>query len=127
MLSWLNRELHAENGFSLSPRSARESIETLLMNGHKVATARLGTQLAGYALWWERSESIYIRHFVIRPELRRQGIGLAFARILMRRLPKDKTLRLDARTRSARAFWRAVGFRTAVRGFRYPGDEESAR
>ncbi|MEO0427777.1 MAG: GNAT family N-acetyltransferase [Pseudomonadota bacterium] len=126
MLAWLNRDLHVENGFRVSPRAARDSILALRRAGYGIVVARLGRMTAGYALWWEGASSVYVRHFVVRPELRRQGVGRAFARLLLTDLPREKDVRLDARTRAARTFWLSVGFRAEGHGLCY-AREESAR
>ncbi|MEM7499568.1 MAG: GNAT family N-acetyltransferase [Pseudomonadota bacterium] len=127
MLAWLNHDLHGENGFQLTATAARESIAALRRSGYAIAVARLGRMTAGYALWRVGPQSVYVRHFVIRPELRRQGMGRAFAYLLLDHLPRSKDVRLDVRTRAARAFWLTVGFRPALGGLRYARNEESAK
>lgn len=65
---------------------------------------------------WENHDGIggTIRDFYIAPEVRRQGVGTRFARLIMERLDDEGCHRIDLNVRhdnpAALAFWQAQGF-----------------
>ncbi|MEM6678816.1 MAG: GNAT family N-acetyltransferase [Pseudomonadota bacterium] len=127
-MAFLACNLHKANGVSLAPSAASRLLEGLMARGDRLGVARLGRMTAGYALWRERRRGIYLRHFVVRPDLRRRGIGRAFARLLLMELPGNRPVFLHTRRREAQTFWTAVGFRPRLGGgLRYDRNEESAR
>lgn len=71
-------------------------------------------QAVGYALYRPDADTIHLRHFFIRPEFRRCGLGrAAFERLRREIWPPGVRLTVNVLCHNAPgvAFWRAVGFR----------------
>jgi len=72
-----------------------------------------GSNAVGYALYRQTPEYVYLRHFFVQPDYRRQGIGRA-ALTWLRQNPwgAARRVRVDVLARNAAgiAFWRAIGF-----------------
>lgn len=67
----------------------------------------------GYALFREEPEYIYLRHFYVKNEHRREGKGRAAMEWLRRQYwPLNQRLRLEVLVNNAAglAFWKSVGF-----------------
>lgn len=69
-------------------------------------------ETVGYAIYKEYVEEIYLRHFFIRRNLRRKGLGQAAMALLIQEIwpPKRLTVEALSRNQTAIAFWRAMGF-----------------
>ena len=71
-------------------------------------------ETVGYALYRPDTDATHLRHFFIRPESRRHGLGWAAFALLRREVwPPDTRVTVDVLCHNAAgvAFWRAVGFR----------------
>lgn len=66
-----------------------------------------------YVAYRDDGEYLYLRHFFVSRDYRRQGFGQkAIALLLSEILPIDRMVRLDVliNNRQAHAFWKSVGF-----------------
>jgi GNAT superfamily N-acetyltransferase len=70
-------------------------------------------QPIGYALYRRDPAYVYLRHFYVRPEYRRRGVGRAAIEWLWQHAWGGRRVRVDVLVGNAAgvAFWRAVGFR----------------
>ena len=69
--------------------------------------------LGGYALYQEQEAELYLRHFFVVRNRRRQGLGRQAINLLIYSIwPADKRLTVSvlARNQGALAFWKAVGY-----------------
>jgi GNAT superfamily N-acetyltransferase len=69
---------------------------------------------AGYALFRQEPECIYLRHLFIKSEHRRKGLGRASMALLWEEVwNRPNRVRIDVLTgnEAGRAFWQAMGFR----------------
>ena len=67
----------------------------------------------GYALYRWMPEFVYLRHFFVRPEFRRRGVGRAALAWLCANVWRDaRRVRVDVLSHNAAGavFWRATGF-----------------
>lgn len=90
-----------------------ERMEVWLASEYSALLFEENGAVVAYALYSEQPEKIYLRHFFVVRQRRRQGIGRAALRILRSKIwPKDKRLTVDVLIRNAAAiaFWRAVGY-----------------
>lgn len=81
---------------------------------YHVLVFRNGARICGYAAWCTEERGIYLRHFFICRDQRRQGLGRIIIDWLRRdHFPKDQPLQLEAAiwNKDAIAFWRAIGFK----------------
>jgi GNAT superfamily N-acetyltransferase len=117
LLAELNRQLDEDEPHphplplsALNERMARW-IET---GEYDVLLFRRGERIAGYATWRMEDRGVYVRHFFICRDQRRQGLGRAVMKLLCRDvLPKDAPIQIDAviGNKDGIAFWHAIGFR----------------
>ena len=76
-------------------------------------------KVAGYCVFREEKDYLYIRQFYIEPAFRRKGMGKKSFEWLRKRLWRNhKVLRLDVLVGNTRgcSFWKALGFKTRVLG-----------
>ncbi len=69
---------------------------------------------AAYALWQDRGNDIFLRHFFVHREHRRRGIGRRALRLLEDTiLPPDRRIVLEVLENNdrGRRFWFAMGYR----------------
>lgn len=122
-LAWA---LHQTNDVALSPAEARGTLAPLVVAGHRLRVGRIGTMPVAYALWRERHETLYVRHFVVSPQHRRLGLGTRFLALLLDHWPAHKDVWLHCQTAPARAFWAAKGFRRTQGAMRLTRPFEAA-
>jgi len=80
---------------------------------YDVLLFRRGDRVVGYAAWRLEDRGVYLRHFFICRDQRRQGWGRAAMRLLRRDVfPKDRPVQIESTigNKSAIAFWHAIGF-----------------
>lgn len=68
---------------------------------------------AGYALYKNEAEWVYLRQFFVRPERRRQGLGRAAMKWLLENVWRESPrIRLDVLVGNENGiqFWRSLGF-----------------
>ncbi len=86
---------------------------THLILFHRENLPVTGPQVVGYLLYTQDEKEVYLRHFFVSREHRRQGLGrLAIDLARTRLWPKDRRLRVDVlvHNEAGLAFWRAAGF-----------------
>ena len=115
LLGGWNRQLIRDEG-----HRSQASVEELtgrmqgwLRGEYKGLVYLAGEQPVGYALYRLEAEGVYLRHFFICADQRRQGFGREAFRILREEVwPKGQRVSVVALCRNAPgiAFWRALGF-----------------
>ncbi|MFO1095602.1 MAG: GNAT family N-acetyltransferase [Planctomycetaceae bacterium] len=116
LLGELNYQLIRDEGHrnSMSPTELAERMSGWLHAGHHAVLFETEHRPAGYALFREEPEHVYVRQFFVCREFRRQGIGRqAMEWLRGHAWPDAARLRIDVLVGNAAgiAFWRAVGFR----------------
>ncbi len=116
LLAAMNRQLILDEGHSNPmPESELEARmrDWLGRHEYEVTMADFGDSCIGYALWQRQEFCLYVRHFFIAAEYRRQGFGREAMRWMREKLWHDKArIRLDVLVDNLRGigFWRALGF-----------------
>lgn len=115
LLAELNHQLICDEGHrnKMSVPELAERMEEWLAAEYSAQLFEENGEVVAYALYSEQPEKIYLRHFFVVRQRRRQGIGRAALRILRSKIwPEDKRLTVDVLVRNAAAiaFWRAVGY-----------------
>ena len=75
---------------------------------------RVAGAIAGYAMYLVTPTSLFLNHFFVAPQHRRNGFGrAAFARLRAQRFPADLPVVLSVMDSNPGgiAFWQALGFR----------------
>jgi GNAT superfamily N-acetyltransferase len=81
--------------------------------GYRAVIFEMDRQIAGYALFTKTPEHIYLKHFFIEAEHRRQGTGRTAMQWLMKNAwDGESRIRLDVLSGNERgfAFWKSLGF-----------------
>jgi predicted acetyltransferase len=114
-LAEMNRRLIEDEGYR-NPMTVAElttRMEGWLAKGYAATLFSQVDRVVAYALWREEADWIYLRHFFVGREVRREGIGRAAFRLLNEEIwPPGKRVRVSVLVGNlpAIAFWRAVGF-----------------
>ena len=115
LLAQMNRDLIRDEGHR-NPMTLAELEERMagwLQGEYEAVIFAQDGDAAGYALYRRSPEYVYLRHFYVRPECRRRGIGRAALAWLRQNTWRDvRRVRVDVLVHNATgiAFWRAVGF-----------------
>lgn len=91
----------------------RERMAHWLAGDHVAHVFAVDGEELAYALHTEDDERVYLRHFFVAREHRRQGHGRAAMEILLHEVwPDDKRLVVDvlAHNSDAYSFWSAIGY-----------------
>ena len=116
MLGELNHQLIRDEGHRnrmTAPELATRMQEWLLSEYRAVLFENEGS-LAGYALYREQPEEIYLRQLFICRDKRRQGLGRKAVELLQKEVwPGGKRLTVEVLVANDAAvrFWRAAGFK----------------
>jgi GNAT superfamily N-acetyltransferase len=92
----------------------RERMRRWLDGMYETVVFEIDGEPVAYALYCQNPDDVYLRHFFVRRDRRRQGIGRAAFGLLRDRIwPRDRRLLVEALTANAPAlaFWRAMGYR----------------
>jgi GNAT superfamily N-acetyltransferase len=116
LLAELNHQLIADEGHR-NPMTVPQ-LETRLRNwleeGYEAALFEKNGQMAAYALYQTQPEEVYLRHFFVVRQRRRQGIGREAMRLLREHIwPRSRRLAVSVlvHNQGAVQFWRAMGYR----------------
>jgi GNAT superfamily N-acetyltransferase len=116
ILAAMNQQLIRDEGHrnAMTVAELEERMRGWLAGEYRVVIFEQGGQPAGYALFRDEPEFVYLRQFFVCRDLRRQGIGRAAMDWLLANVWHDASrVRLDVLVgnTSGIAFWRALGFR----------------
>ncbi len=132
VLAQMNKHLIEDEGHS-NPMTVPQLAQRMrgwIATGSFVAILfeREGQPVA-YALYRNDPSSVYLRHFFVAREWRRQGVGREALRLLRTAvLPVGKALQVDVLFANApgRAFWHAMGFESYVVRMVLPAVDETS-
>ena len=116
LLAGLNHQLIRDEGHRnpMGPAELEARMRGWLASGEYAARIfEDGPETVAYALFRERADEIYLRHFFVARGRRRQGVGRAAMRELIDRVwPRSKRLTVAVLVTNAAglAFWRAIGY-----------------
>ena len=116
ILAEMNHQLIADEGHR-NPMAVRElerRMRSWLEEGYDAALFDQAGMVVGYALYRAQPEEIYLRHFFVVRDRRRQGIGRAAINLLRCRIwPQAKRLTVSVlcQNEAGVAFWRAMGYK----------------
>ena len=110
-----------------------ERMRGFLTGGYKAVLFEVDGETVAYALYTnhpDHADTIYLRHIFVGRGHRRQGIGREAMRVLQEEIwPQNKRLTVEVLTSntSARAFYKAIGFREYSLELEIPASERNAR
>ena len=116
LLATLNFQLDEDepHPYPLGMLALTERMTRWIESGeYEVLLFRRGERVTGYAAWRLEDRGIYLRHFFICRDQRRQGSGRAAMTLLCRDVfRKDRPIQIEAAVwnKDAIAFWHAIGF-----------------
>ena len=116
LLAGLNRQLDEDepHPYPLPLAALTDRMQRWIDSGeYQVLLFRRGERVTGYAAWRLEDRGIYLRHFFVCRDQRRQGWGRAAMALLCRDVfPKGRPVQIEAAigNTSGIAFWRAIGF-----------------
>jgi predicted acetyltransferase len=90
----------------------RERMRGWLAGEYTAIIFEVDAEPVAYALYRDELSQVYLRHFFVRRDRRRQGLGRQAIDMLRRLWSPDKRLIVEVLTanRPGLAFWRAVGY-----------------
>lgn len=111
----MNRQLIQDERSSnpMNDRQLGHRMRNFLGNNFEAYIAFEGKTAAGYALYRTEVDYVYVRHFFVSRNFRRQGCGQAFIEWLMEnpwRPYRKVSLDVLSHNEVGIEFWRAVGF-----------------
>jgi predicted acetyltransferase len=111
-----NHQLIQDEGHAnpMSKMELRERMRCWLATEYAAVIFSVGDEPAGYALYKDGEKELYLRHFFILREKRRQGLGRAAMQLLREEIwPAHKRLTLEVLVNNtpALSFWRAMGYK----------------
>lgn len=114
LLAELNQQLIDDEEYDkkFTLEELKERMSSFIKTDYQAYLFEKGEKTIGYALVNHKSEPLYVRHFFICREVRRQGYGtLAFNSLLS--MLKVKTLNLEVMFWNERGiqFWQSLGFK----------------
>lgn len=116
LLAELNHQLIRDEGHR-NPMTVPELEQRMrgwFANGYQAVIYEDAGEVVAYALYYEQSQQIHLRHLFVVRHRRRQGIGLKAIEILRSQIwPQGKRLTVDVLIANERgvAFWRAAGYK----------------
>ncbi len=114
LLADLNRQLIEDEKYDvrLSIEKLKERMSGFLENGYKAFLFKENNKVRGYALVDFKREPLYLRHYFICRDCRRQGYGTACLKQLLSVLGTD-TLDIEVMFWNSRGyeFWKSFGFK----------------
>ena len=116
VLAPMNAQLIRDEGHRnrMTVPELEQRMSSWLAGEYRAVLFETGSQVAGYALFRNEPEHVYLRQLFVTPELRRQGVGrAALAWLWANAWSGRQHLRIDVLLNNvaAQQFWRAVGFR----------------
>jgi ribosomal protein S18 acetylase RimI-like enzyme len=114
-LARMNQQLIRDEGHRnrMAPAELEARMAVWLAGEYRAVVFEDDGEVAGYALYRHEPDGVYLRQFLVLPEQRRKGIGLAALRWLQRSAwQNEPRVRVEVLVGNAPgiAFWRAVGF-----------------
>lgn len=83
----------------------------------RITELRLDGNVAGFALWVDLVEYVFLRSFSIDPKRRRDGLGRAFFAALQSDVwPEGRQIRLEVAKGGPWAFWEKLDFQPMTTG-----------
>ena len=134
LLARMNRALTEDEGHgnrTRSPAWFEERMRGFLSGGYGAGLFTRGEDVVAYALYKdhpEHADTIRVRQLYVERDCRRQGIGREVLGLLRDSiLPAGKRITVEvlATNLTARAFYRAVGFREYALELEWPAQEPS--
>ena len=115
LLARLNHQLIQDEGHRnrMTVAQLEERMHGWLKGEYRAVIYQDNGEVAGYALFREKAEEIYLRQLFIVRHRRGQGLGRQAVQILRSEIwPATKRLTVDVLVKNERAlaFWRAVGY-----------------
>jgi len=114
ILAQMNLELIQDEGHDnpMNLAQLHSRMANWLEGEYSVALFEKNEKFIGYALWRIESEFVYLRQFFISRSERRNGFGSVIIQKLLSLYWIEKKVRLEVliQNKSAREFWRSVGF-----------------
>ncbi|WP_084065009.1 GNAT family N-acetyltransferase [Paenibacillus stellifer] len=114
LLAEMNRQLIADEQHdnSMNIGQLKERMQRFIETDYTAYLFLFEGEITGYSLIRHHSNPLYIRHYFIRREYRRQGLGREAFLVLTGHLQTDK-LDVEAMFWNERAlsFWRSLGFK----------------
>ncbi len=115
LLAEWNHQLIRDEGHRnrMTVPELRVRMQGWLAGEYAAVLFHVGTAPVAYALYRETDDEVYLRHFFVVRERRRQGLGREALGILRERIwPPTKRLTVEALTANQQgvSFWRAVSF-----------------
>jgi GNAT superfamily N-acetyltransferase len=120
LLARMNKHLIEDEGHSNSmtlAQLAQRMRGWITAGTYKAVLFEQDDQPVAYALYRNDPSSVYLRHFFVERDWRRQGVGRRALRLLRETvLPAGKPVQVDvlAANERGRAFWEALGFENYV-------------
>lgn len=116
LLADMNRQLIQDEGHwnRMDPAQLETRMRGWLAERYKATVFETDGKTAGYALWREETDLVYLRQYFTCRDMRRLGIGRRAMRLLREEVwPGDKRLVVEVLLGNAAAisFWKAVGYR----------------
>ena len=115
VLAELNHQLIRDEGHrnAMTVPELEQRMRDWLTGKYRAVIFEDGDEVVAYALYREQLEEIYLRQLFVVRNRRRQGLGRRAVEILRSEIwPNNKRLTVDVlvTNKTARAFWRAVGY-----------------
>ncbi len=116
VLAELNEQLleDEQSRWRYTRQQLKARMADFLQGEYKAILFEYGGQILAYALYrYDNPDTIFLRHFLVRREHRRQGVGRECIRLLLSEVLPHINVALDVLipNERARAFWEAVGFK----------------
>jgi len=115
LLAQMNKDLIKDEGHS-NPMSVEQLAQRMmgfLSGGYGAVLFEQGGIVVAYALYRSDDDGIYLRHFFVRRDCRRHGLGQAAMAILLDDVwPQNARITVEVLTDNVagRAFWSSIGF-----------------
>ena len=107
----LLQQMAADHGVTFDLDHETRLARTLVGAGHRATLFMDGDRPAGFCMWIDLGDHVFIRQFMIDPAHRGQGLGRAiFTRLRAEVFPPKAKFRLEVQTPAAERFWSALGF-----------------
>ena len=109
--------MYSRPGASISQRQALARLTAMVEGPWQVTEMRMDGTVAGFALWTDLTEYVFLRSFAIDPTRRRDGAGRLFMERMRAEVwPAGRQVRLEVAKGGPWAFWEKVGFTARTTG-----------